>query len=59
MILPKSLVLKTKFPVKATDIQKIKKKNSIGISVFAFENQEKYLIYVSKNAVKKNMLIYY
>ena len=37
-----------KFPVKIKDIQKIYKNNSIGISVFDYENKEKYLIYVSK-----------
>ena len=51
-----------KFPVKLRDIHKIekkKKKNSIGIDVFGYENKEKHPIYVSKNVVKKNMLIYY
>ena len=38
----------TKFPVKIRDILKIEKKNSIGISVFGYENKEKYPIYVSK-----------
>ena len=37
-----------KFPVKITDIQKIKKKNSIGIGVFGYENKEKHPIYWSK-----------
>ena len=37
-----------KFPVKIRDINKIEKKNSIGISVFGYENKEKYPIYVSK-----------
>ena len=38
-----------KFPVKIRDIHKIeKKKNFIGISVFGYENKEKYPIYVSK-----------
>ena len=37
-----------KFPVKIRDIHKIEKKNSIGISVFGYENKEKYPIYVSK-----------
>ena len=32
--------------------------NSVGIS-FYDENKVKYAIYVSKNALKKNMLIYY
>ena len=30
------------------DIQKIEKKNSIGISVFGYENKKKIPIYVSK-----------
>ena len=33
-----------KFPVKVRDIHKIKKKNSIGISVFGYENKEKHSI---------------
>ena len=33
--------------------------NSIAISVFGHENKEKYSIYVSKNALKKDMLVYY
>ena len=37
-----------KFPVKTRDIHKTGKKNFIGISVFGYENKEKYLIYVSK-----------
>ena len=37
-----------KFPVKIRDIHKIKKKNSIGISVFDYENKEKHPIYISK-----------
>ena len=35
------------FPVKIRDIYKIEKTNSIGISVFGYENKEKYPIYVS------------
>ena len=31
-----------KFPVKIRDIHKIEQKNSIGISVFGYENKEKY-----------------
>ena len=47
-----------KFLVKIKDIQKVKKrKNSISISVFGYENKKKYPIYVSKNVLKKNMLI--
>ena len=37
-----------KFPVKVKDNHKIEKMNSIGISVFGYENKEKYPIYVSK-----------
>ena len=37
-----------KFAVKIRDIYKIEKKNSIGISVFDYENKEKHPIYVSK-----------
>ena len=48
-----------KFPVKVRDVHKIEKKNSIGVSVFGYENKEKRSIYVSKNVVKKHMLIYY
>ena len=50
-----------KFPVKVRDIYKIKKKkkkkkkkkNSIGISVFGYENEKKYPIYVSKRCCKE------
>ena len=37
-----------KFPVKTRDIHKMEKKNSIGISVFGYENKVKCPIYVSK-----------
>ena len=37
-----------KFLVKIKDIHKIVKKSSIGISIFGYENKEKYQIYVSK-----------
>ena len=37
-----------KLPVKVRDVHKIEKKNSIGISVFGYENKEKHPIYVSK-----------
>ena len=47
-----------KFLVKVTDIHKILK-NSIGISVLRYENKEKKPVYISKNAVTKNILIYY
>ena len=33
-----------KFPVKTKDIHKIEKKNSIGVSVFGYENEEKFPI---------------
>ena len=36
------------FPVKIRDIHKIEKKNSIGISLFGYENKEKHPISVSK-----------
>ena len=41
-------IINIKFPVKIRDIHKIEKKNSIGISisVFSYENKEKYPIYV-------------
>ena len=43
-----------KFPIKISDIYKIgKKKNSIGISVFGYENKEKYPIYVSKKCCEE------
>ena len=35
---------KMKFPVKTKDIHKIEKKNSIGVSVFGYENEEKFPI---------------
>ena len=41
-----------KFPVKTRDIDKIEKKNSIGISVSGYENKVKYPIYVSKKCCK-------
>ena len=36
------------FLVKIKYILKIEKKNSLGISVFNYENKQKYLIYVLK-----------
>ena len=36
------------FPVKTRGTHEIEKKNSISISVFGYENKEKYLVYVSK-----------
>ena len=47
------------FKIKIRDIRKTERKNSIGIKVFGHENKEKYTIKYQKNAVKKNMLIYY
>ena len=37
-----------KFPVKIKDIHKIKKTNSIAISVFGYENKRKHPIYITK-----------
>ena len=37
------------FPVEIKNIQKIEKKNSIGISAFGYENKEKHPINVLKN----------
>ena len=37
-----------KFPVKSRDIHKIEKRNSIGISVFGYENNQKHLLNVPK-----------
>ena len=48
-----------KFPAKIIGIHKIEKNNSIGISVFGYENKEKHPIYVSKQFCEKKMLIYY
>ena len=42
-----------KIPVKIIDIHKIEKKNTIDISVFGYENQEKYPIYVSKQCCEE------
>ena len=50
------------FPIKATDIQKLKKKKKKKIPsalVFLAMKIRKHLIYISKNFVKINMLIYY
>ena len=48
-ILQRDLILKTlNFQKKNRDIHKIEKKNSIGISVFGYENKVKYPIYDSK-----------
>ena len=48
-----------KFPVKIRYIYKIEKKNSVDVIVFGYENKEKHPIYVSKNVMKKRLLIYY
>ena len=50
--------LDLKFPVKIRDIHKIEKNNSIGISVFGYENK-KNIQSMYQNNVKKNMLTYY
>ena len=42
-----------KFPVKIRDIQIIEKNNSISISVFGYEDKEKYLIYIPQKYYKK------
>ena len=47
-----------KFQVKIRNIHEIEKKNCIDISVFSYENKQKYPICVSKNGLKKNVLIY-
>ena len=39
--------------VKIRNIHKIRKKNSMGISVFGYENREKYPIYVSKKCCEE------
>ena len=44
-----------KFPWKIRDIPKPKKKNFIGISVFGYQNKEKYPVYVSKKCCEENM----
>ena len=44
-----------KFLIKIRDIHKIEKKTSIGISVFVYENNKKYLIYVSRNTFKTHV----
>ena len=42
-----------KFPIKTRGIHKIERKDSIGISVFGYENKEKYPIYVSKQCCEE------
>ena len=52
----KKLDLKViKIIVKVRDILKTEKNNSIGTSVFGYENKEKYPIYVSNNTFKKHI----
>ena len=43
------------FPVKIRDIHKIEKRNSIGISVFGYENKEKYPICVSTHCCEEKL----
>ena len=43
-----------KIQFKIRNIHKIEKKNSITISVFGYENKEKYPIYVSKKSCERN-----
>ena len=47
------MILKT-FPVKIRDIHKIEERNSIGISVFGYENKGKDPVYVSKKCCEDN-----
>ena len=49
----KKLFEDIKFPLKIKEIHKTEKKNFININIFGYENKEKYLIYVSKNPLKK------
>ena len=42
-----------KFPVKIRDIHKIEKMNSIGISVFGYENKEKHPTCISKQCCEE------
>ena len=42
------MILKTKLPVKIPEFHETEKKNSIEISVFGYENNEKHPSYVSK-----------
>ena len=41
------MIVKTKFPVKIRGILRTEKNNSLGISIFGYENKEKHTIYVS------------
>ena len=45
----------TKFPVKIKNIYKIEKTSYISISIFGYENKEKYPIYASRNTFKKHI----
>ena len=48
-----------KFPVKIRNIQKIEKRNSIGINVSRYEIEKNIQAMSQNNIVKKNMYIYY
>ena len=48
-----------KFPVKIKGINKVEKKNSTSISVFSYNNEEKYKVDVSKKCFEENILICY
>ena len=54
--MPKSLILKTNFPIKIRDINETEKKNSINITVFGHENNEKHSTYVSKRCCEEKHL---
>ena len=45
----------TKFPVKIKNIYKIERTSYISISIFGYENKEKYPIYASRNTFKKHI----
>ena len=47
------------FQFKIGDIHKIEKKNSIGISVFGYENKKKHPVYVSLKCCEEKHLDYY
>ena len=46
-----------KCPIKIKDIYKVEKKNCIVISVFRYENRQKFPTYLSKNIFKKQVNI--
>ena len=50
------MILKTRFPVKVRDIQRIEKNNPTSISVFSYEIKEKHPIYVSKKCSEEKYL---